>query len=498
MKEKGKMNLRALILMIFTAVFGFTNMPRSFYLMGYSAIPWYIFSALTFFIPFAFMLAEYGAAFKDEKGGIYSWMEKSTNRKYAFIVTFMWYASYIVWMVNVGTGIWVVLSNAIFGYDRTQELSIFGLNSVQSLGICGILWIIFVTAFSSKGMEKIQKFTSVGGTAVALINVFLYIGGIIILILNKGQFQEAVTANAFIHSPNPDYISGTKVLSFVVYAIFAYGGIEVIGGLVDETENAEKTFPKGVALSAVIIAVGYSVGILIFGIFTNWTFTFTEFAKENVTLGNVSYIIMNQMGYQIGLAFGQTEEVARQIGSWVSRYMGISMFLSLTGAFFTLIFSPLKQLIGGTPKELWPKSWTKEKNGIYVNAMKYQALCVIVIIAIVSFGGSSAKKFFELLVSMTNVSMTLPYFFIAYSFLGFKKNDSIKKPFIKFKSMKITKLAVFIVCATVGFANLFTVVSPAITEHDYMTTIMSIAGPLFFTLIAVILYNRAEKANINN
>ena len=86
--------------MIFTSVFGFANMPRSFYLMGYGAIPWYIISGLTFFIPYAFMMAEYGAAFKNEKGGIYSWMEKSVGPKYAFIGTFMWFASYIVWMVN--------------------------------------------------------------------------------------------------------------------------------------------------------------------------------------------------------------------------------------------------------------------------------------------------------------------------------------------------------------------------------------------------------------
>ena len=66
-----KLTLVSLILMIFTSVFGFANMPRSFFLMGYGAIPWYIISAVTFFIPFAFMMAEYGAAFKNEKGGIY-------------------------------------------------------------------------------------------------------------------------------------------------------------------------------------------------------------------------------------------------------------------------------------------------------------------------------------------------------------------------------------------------------------------------------------------
>ena len=35
--------------------------------MGYAAIPWYIISAITFFIPFAFMIAEFGAAYKNEK-----------------------------------------------------------------------------------------------------------------------------------------------------------------------------------------------------------------------------------------------------------------------------------------------------------------------------------------------------------------------------------------------------------------------------------------------
>ncbi|KDS01945.1 inner membrane transporter YjeM [Salmonella enterica subsp. enterica serovar Heidelberg str. RI-11-014316] len=42
------MSLIGLILMIFTSVFGFANSPSAFYLMGYSAIPWYIFSALLF------------------------------------------------------------------------------------------------------------------------------------------------------------------------------------------------------------------------------------------------------------------------------------------------------------------------------------------------------------------------------------------------------------------------------------------------------------------
>lgn len=44
-----KLTLKSLILMIFTLVFGFTNIPRAFYLMGYASVFWYILAAITFF-----------------------------------------------------------------------------------------------------------------------------------------------------------------------------------------------------------------------------------------------------------------------------------------------------------------------------------------------------------------------------------------------------------------------------------------------------------------
>lgn len=221
-------------------------MPRAFYLMGYSAIPWYIFSAIFFFIPYAFMMSEYGAAFKKETGGMYSWMEKTVGGKYAFIGTFMWYASYIIWMVNVGTGIWVPLSNALFGADLTSTWSFLGLNSVQILGVLGICWVLLVTTIGSKGLNKISKITSVGGTAVALLNIVLLIGGIAVFAVNGGLAEPINNiAQSLSTSPHAEYQSVTGILSFMTFAIFAFGGLEAVGGLVDQTENAEKTFPKG-------------------------------------------------------------------------------------------------------------------------------------------------------------------------------------------------------------------------------------------------------------
>lgn len=485
-----KLTLISLVLMIFTSVFGFNNIPRSFYLMGYGAIPWYIISAITFFIPFAFMMAEYGAAFKNEKGGIYSWMSKSVGPKYAFIGTFMWYASYIIWMVNVASGIWIVFSNAIFGKDTTAGWSLLGLNSTQTLGLLAVVWIIGVTFTSTKGLDKIKKVTSVGGTAVALLNIVLLVGAIAVLIGNGGHLaQPIVDVNSLVKSPNPSYGNPIAILGFLVFALFAYGGLEVVGGLVDETENAEVTFPKGVTIAAIIIAIGYSVGIFFVGTFTNWN---QVLSVKGVHMGNVGYVVMNNLGFQLGQAFGATQATSLLIGAWSARFVGISMLLALTGAFFTLTYAPLKQMIEGTPTELWPGKMGQIKDGMPINAMWVQCVTVIIMILLVSFGGDAAATFFNKLVLMTNVAMTLPYMFISGAFASFKRKKDIEKPFEIFKSYKSGLIWSIIVTFTVGFANFFTIIQPA-TEGDISSTIWSIAGPLFFTGVALLMYNNYEK-----
>lgn len=492
-KKTKKLTLISLVLMIFTSVFGFNNIPRSFYLMGYGAIPWYILSGITFFIPFALMIGEFGAAFKDEKGGIYSWMAKSVGPKFAFIGTFMWYASYIVWMVNVANGVWIVFSNAIFGKDTTTTWTLLGLNSTQTIGLLGVLWIVVVTFTATKGLDKIKKVTSVGGLAVMLLNVILIVGAIAVLIGNGGHLAQPIAnAAALVTSPNPGYQSTISIFGFLVFALFAYGGIEVVGGLVDETDNAEKTFPKGIIFASIVIAVGYSIGIFMIGIFTNWQ---QVLSLEGIHMGNVGYVTMNNLGYQLAHAFGGSEAFSLSMGAWMARYVGVSMVLALTGAYFTLTYAPLKQLIEGTPKELWPGKIGVVKDGMPSNAMWIQCIAVVAMILLLSFGGDAAAKFFNKLVLMTNVAMTLPYMFISIAFIAFKKNKDIKKPFEIFKTYRSGLIWGVIVTFTIGFANFFTIIQPAM-EGDFGSTIWSIAGPLFFALVAFVMYYFYEKKTL--
>ncbi len=489
--KQKKLTLITLILMIFTSVFGFANIPRSFYLMGYGAIPWFILGAVTFFVPYAFMMAEYGAAFKNEKGGIYSWMEKSVGPKYAFVGIFMWYASYIIWMVNICSTIWIPLSNTFMGRDTTSSWSFFGLSSTATLGILGVIWIVSVFIISRNGIDKITKITSIGGIAIAVLNMVLLIFGIIILIINKGFLAQPITSiMSFINSPNPSYHTTSSMLSFLVFAIFAYGGIEAVSGLADQTEKPEKNLPKGIIIAAVVISVGYSLGIFIIGIFTNY---YTNLSASDVNMANVAYIVMNTLGYSFGNTLGLSQAVCIEMGNWTARFTGLSMFLALSGAFFTLSYSPLKQLIEGTPKKLWTEKISHiDSNGIPFNALKLQTILVAIIVIVVSFGGKSAKAFFEMLVLMTNVAMTIPYLFLSIAFISFKRKENIKKPFQIYKSYNIALVFSIIVTATVAFANIFTIVEPSL-KGDYGSTAAMIAGPLIFTILALCIYRKGEK-----
>ncbi len=494
MKEK-KLGLMSLILMIFTSVYGFNNIPRSYYLMGYAAIPWFVIAGILFFIPFAFMVAEYGSAFRHETGGMYSWMCKSVGPKYAFIGTFMWYTSYVLWMVNVSSGIWVPVSNIIFGEDCTSNWSFFGssfLSGSRLLGIMAVLFFIFITYFDAKGIDKISKVTSVGGTAVLTINIMVVIGSIVMIIARHGQFEQPFQGFESLKTPLNVAYQGSPImiLSFIVYALFAYGGIEAVGGLVDKTENPKKNFPKGIVTAAMVIVVGYALLIMLVGSFTNYS---EILGTDSITLGNVSYVIMSNFAAAFGKAFGASAATQLALAHGFARVYAVIMLLALMGAMFTLVYSPLKQLIDGTPKELWPgKMGEIAEDGMPKNAMWIQCAIVSIMVLLVSFGGDTMQQFFLILTAMVNVGMTVPYMFISFAFPRFKKMEGIDRSFVIYKSQKSANFWGYVVTLTLLFANTFAIIQPAL-DGDWKTTIWSLSGPVIFGFAAWVIYTRYEK-----
>ncbi len=174
------------------------------------------------------------------------------------------------------------------------------------------------------------------------LNLVLLLVSITILLLNGGHFAQDIN---FLTSPNPGYQSGLAMLSFVVFAIFADGGIEAVGGLVDKTENPEKELCQRYCFCRYCY-----FNRLLWQYFYGASAQTAAGIKCSVNLGNITYVLMKSLGVTLGNALHLSPEASLSLGVWFARITGLSMFLAYTGAFFTLCYSPLKAIIQGRRK----------------------------------------------------------------------------------------------------------------------------------------------------
>ncbi|MFC6254236.1 glutamate/gamma-aminobutyrate family transporter YjeM [Secundilactobacillus hailunensis] len=493
MAKKKSITLVNLVLMTFTTIYGFANTTIAYDQMGYASIIWYILAALLFLLPSSLMFAEYGAAFKDAHGGIYSWMAGSIGERWAFIGTFIWLSSWIIWMVSTASKVWIPLATLIFGHDSTPQWQLFGLGSTQLIGLLGILWILAVTWCDVHGIDAIAKISSLGGVFVSLLTVIFVLASFVVLFANGGHLAEPIHGlSSFVNSPNSQFQSPIAFISFVVYAVFAYAGAESLGGVTDSMDKPEKTFPRGLIIATVIITIAYSSSIFLWGISTNWQHVL---GGNQVNLGNITYVLMNNLGVVLGQSLNLSAATATLLGTLFARFAGLSMFVAYLGSFFVLVYSPLKSFIMGSNPKFWPKKMTTlNKHHMPAYAMWIQAIIVAVMIFLVAFGGSTAAKFYTILTDMGNVSTSFPYIFLIGAFPFFKKRQDLERPFEIYTNRGWTNLIVAIVLIVISGGIIFTAAYPIMT-HDYYTAFWTIIGPVFFGAVAwAFLVFRTRKA----
>lgn len=489
--QSKKIKYGSLVLMIFSAIFGFSNSITAFYQMGYSSVIWYVIAALAFFLPSALMFAEYGASFKEASGGIYSWLKGSTNEKVAFIGTFIWLASWMVWLVSSTQFFIVSVSTMLFGKDETQTWHFAGLSSTQVVGLLGIAFILLVTLIASHGVDKIAKVATVGGIFAFAISILFSLFSIIVLVAHHGVLAEGITGiNSLTVSPNSNFDSPIEIISFLVYAIFAYAGLETTSGVIDSVDKPEKTFPKALITAMILMTFLYIFMIVMCGFSTNWT---SILGKSNVNLANCEYVLINNLGIEVGKAFGLSATAATAVGQAFSHFAGLTDVLTGIGAAFVMVYSPIKSFILGSDARLLPKKLTElNQKKMPANAMWLQAILVSAIMLFIAFGGDAASQFYTVLMDMMNVSSAAPYLFLIGAFPFFKMKKGIERPFVFYKKKGAVWAVSIMVWLVVAVGIIFTCIEPLLT-HDYSTAFWTAFGPVFFGIVGWILYARSEK-----
>ncbi|MEY8441280.1 glutamate/gamma-aminobutyrate family transporter YjeM [Lactobacillaceae bacterium 24-114] len=489
-ENKKLITTPTLVLMIISTIYGFGNVSIAYAQMAYAGMFWYVLAGICFFFPCCLMMAEYGSAFDEAKGGIYSWLAGSIGEKLAFIGTFIWLASWVLWLVSSASRLWITLSALLFGKDTTQSWHLGSLGSTQLIGVLAILFILLVTWLSSRGINGITKISSFGGAFMIAMNGIFIIASLITIIANKGVPAQPIEGiKTFFTSPNPSFQTPIAVISFIVYAVFAYAGMENLGGVTDSMENPSKTFPKGLTIGAILTISSYVLMIVMTGFSVNYK---QVIARPDVNLGNVTYVVFNQLGYMMGASLGFSHATNILLGEIFTRLIALAGMMGMLGAMFILVYTPIKSFIMGSNPDFWPKRVTRlNKYSMPAFAMWAQAIIVSIIIFLVAFGGSAAANFYLILTDMGNVSTCAPYIFLVGAFPAFQRKD-IPRDFIAFKNRRWTTVLVWFVEIIVCLGILFTCIQP-ILDHDYQTAFWTAFGPIFFGIVALLMYNHATK-----
>lgn len=496
-KNSKPISLTVLVLMIFSAMFGFSNIPTAYDQMGYASIIWYVVGALAFFLPTSLMFAEFGSALKNESGGIYSWIKSGLGERWAFIGGFMWLVAWVITILQNAPHLWISLSAAIFGKDTTQTWHVWGMNSTQTLGLLSIVFIIVITMIAVKGLNNIAFIAAIGGVMSVLLP-FIFCGlSVIVIFLNHGQLAQPISGfRSFLVSPNPQFQNPMSAISFVVYAIFAYAGIESVCGVINHLKNPSKTFPRGVLIATVVIFALYTISIILCGFVINWH---GVMGKSSVTLGNVEYVLMDNLGISIAHGLGLTQATSLVVGHGLTIFSGIADLLGGIGELLVLLYSPIKSFMFGANKKIWPK-WALHLNpeGMPSHAMAVQGGIICIILFFLSFCGNTSKMLFQILTDMNNVSSTFQYVLIVLAFPFFKKALDMKRPFIAFHSKWSTWAVTILVLAVLAFGIIFNFIQPIIIHH-YMDDFWTFLGPILFGGAAWIFYDyRAKEFHITD
>ncbi|MBB1063701.1 hypothetical protein [Limosilactobacillus fastidiosus] len=177
---------------------------------------------------------------------------------------------------------------------------------------------------------------------------------LITIIVNHGVSSQPIhSLKTFFISPIPLFQTPIVIISFVIYAIFAYAGVENLGGATNSMKNPLRTFPGGLTIGAILTISSYVLMIVMTGFSVNYN---QIIAKLSVNLGNVTYVVFHRLGYMLGVSLGLIHQVNLFLGNLFTRLIALAGML---GSIFVLVYTPIKSFIMGSNLDSWLTRITK-------------------------------------------------------------------------------------------------------------------------------------------
>jgi amino acid transporter len=363
---------------------------------GPQAFTWLIFLAILFFVPYALLTAELGAAFPEE-GGPYIWTRLAFGRGVAAV------NSLVYWISNP---IWVGGTLSITALATIEEFFTKGdsLPGPKILGGATLMDIVFVLAFiwftviAAIVSFSIGKWVPTIGAFMRSVLLGFFTISVVIYAIKNG-IHHTFGGHAFLPS-YAIFIAAVPVL------IFNYVGFELPSAAGEEMKDPQRDVPLGVARSAVGTVLLYGLPILaillllpkgqvtgLTGFLAAIKSVFTVYGGHITSSGPVLTGAGKALGYVIAVAF--VLALLTSGTTWIMGADRAQAMAALDGA--ALRFLGRFSARFGTP--------------IVVNICSGIAATAVMVLAFAITGGN-ALKYFTVVLGLVISTTTISYIVI--------------------------------------------------------------------------------------
>ena len=475
MEESKKIKWYALATMGFSTVWGFGNVLNGFiYFNGVQVIlSWVIMFAL-YFVPYALMVGELGSAFKNEGGGVSSWLHQTTNAKLAYYAGWTYWACHITYIASKGSGGLKAVSWAIFREAETYD-------AIPTIYIQLATFVVLLLGcfIASRGINPLKKLLTLAGTTMFIMSLLYIVMMFAAPAINpSAEFVKMdLSLKGLTPTFNLTYFTSLSIL------VFAVGGCEKISPYVNKVENPSKGFPKGMIALAGMVVVCATLGTVAIGMMFDRADINASDEAFSAYAANGSYWASQRLGeyYHIGDSLLIVCALCNAINQFAILVLSID--------------APLRMLLDNAHTiQFIPKALQKRnKYGIHSNGILMVMVLAGAIILVQSFVPGAAAVLRQL-TKLNSVCMPMRYMWVFVAYLALRKAiNTIPAEYRFVKNQGVARFFgawCFIVTAACCIMGMY--------DKDPFTFALNIITPVVLTLLGIILPQIAKREQARN
>lgn len=341
LKHKA-LSVFSLVMLITVAIDNIRNLP-AMALFGSSLIFFFIFAAIVFLIPAALVSAELSSAWTEE-GGIYAWVRLAFGEKWGFLA---------IWLQWINTMVWYP---TILSFIAATFCFLFAPQLAQNKAylvtmILTIFWCL--TFFNLRGLHASARFASLCAVFGMILPIALIIIMGVIWVATGHPIQvHFTTASILPHNVTEgSWISLTAIMT-------AFLGMELATVHVNQVKNPQKTFPRALFYSVLLIIVTIIGGSLAIAI---------VMPADKINLVDGVIQEFNMLFNAFGL-------------HWILPVIVVMLVVGSLGGMINWIISPAKGLLQAAEHGFLPEFFHKtNKYGVPSRLLISQAILVTVV-----------------------------------------------------------------------------------------------------------------------